>query len=285
MWRGFSRNFSRYTIGFANAFWASVRVMVTALLSAASVCSTRMLRPPPPPAPLPIPGSPACMTYFASASASEWIATVLMPSSRHARWMRRAISPRLAIRIFSNTRLFDQEERLPVLHRLAVFDEDRLHRPGDVRLDLVQELHGLDDAKGLSLGHRLADFDERRGRGRGGPIEGPNHGGLEGVARRLGRDRGRGRPQGARGPSGHHRLHRRRGHEHGGGRRRLPADANLLLTLGDLDLADAGLLDEVDQLLELPEIHLRSFFNLSSLASCAAPLPGPVRRPWDPIRR
>ena len=47
--------------------------------------------------------SSASRTYFASRSASEWTTTVLMPSSRQARWMRSAISPRLAIRILSNS--------------------------------------------------------------------------------------------------------------------------------------------------------------------------------------
>jgi hypothetical protein len=46
--------------------------------------------------------SSASFTYFASVSASECTTTVRMPISRHARWMRSAISPRLAIRIFSN---------------------------------------------------------------------------------------------------------------------------------------------------------------------------------------
>src|SRR5512139_4336434 len=46
--------------------------------------------------------SSASLTYLASRSASEYTATVLMPISRQARWMRRAISPRFAIRIFSN---------------------------------------------------------------------------------------------------------------------------------------------------------------------------------------
>src|SRR3990172_13128920 len=46
--------------------------------------------------------SSASFTYFASRSASEWTTTVRIPSSRHARWIRSAISPRLAIRIFSN---------------------------------------------------------------------------------------------------------------------------------------------------------------------------------------
>src|SRR6476619_4408497 len=99
--------------------------------------------------------SSASITYLASASASEWMATVLMPISRHARWMRRALSPRLAISIFSNTTLLDQEQRLPVLH------QDRLDGAGRVRLDLVQQLHRLDDAERLALGDRLPDLHER----------------------------------------------------------------------------------------------------------------------------
>ena len=46
--------------------------------------------------------SSAKRTWSARASASEWTATVLIPSSRHARMMRRAISPRLAMRILRN---------------------------------------------------------------------------------------------------------------------------------------------------------------------------------------
>ena len=46
--------------------------------------------------------SSASFTYLASRSASECTTTVLMPSSRQARCTRKAISPRLAIRIFSN---------------------------------------------------------------------------------------------------------------------------------------------------------------------------------------
>jgi hypothetical protein len=44
--------------------------------------------------------SSASRTCIASASAVEWTATVLMPISWQARWMRSAISPRLAIRTF-----------------------------------------------------------------------------------------------------------------------------------------------------------------------------------------
>src|SRR4029078_5156272 len=104
--------------------------------------------------------SSASMTYLASASASEWMATVLMPISRHARWMRSAISPRLAINIFSNT-LLDPEQRLPVFHRLAVLDQDRLDGSGDVGLDLVQQLHRFVDAQRLALGCPLPHLPER----------------------------------------------------------------------------------------------------------------------------
>src|SRR5690349_329853 len=105
--------------------------------------------------------SSASFTYFASASASEWTTTVLMPISRHARWMRRAISPRLAMRIFSNTDTSGQEDQgLPELDRLPVLDEDLLHHAVLVGLDLVEQLHRFDDADGLAGFHGLADFDE-----------------------------------------------------------------------------------------------------------------------------
>src|SRR2546430_12266776 len=118
--------------------------------------------------------SSARRTYFASASASECTTTVLMPSSRQARWMRSAISPRLAIRILSNnwpgvlvgTGLAvkkaltcarvaeypapfgsaDDHQWLPVLDRLAVLDKDCLYHTGLIGFDLVHELHRLDDA-------------------------------------------------------------------------------------------------------------------------------------------
>src|SRR5512144_659607 len=102
--------------------------------------------------------SSASRTYLASRSASEWTTTVLIPSSRHARSMRSAISPRLAIRTLSKSgwaffagtragRLFDHDERLAELDRLAVLDEDLLDRSRLVRFDLVHQLHRFDDAK------------------------------------------------------------------------------------------------------------------------------------------
>src|SRR5271167_2184370 len=47
--------------------------------------------------------SSASRTWTAAASASEYTATVLNPSSRQARITRTAISPRLAIRTLANT--------------------------------------------------------------------------------------------------------------------------------------------------------------------------------------
>jgi hypothetical protein len=46
--------------------------------------------------------SSASLTYLASRSACEYTTTDWMPISRQARWMRSAISPRLAISIFLN---------------------------------------------------------------------------------------------------------------------------------------------------------------------------------------
>src|SRR5436309_15640204 len=50
--------------------------------------------------------SSANRTWREFSSASENTATVLMPSSRHAKMIRSATSPRLAIRIFLNMRGF-----------------------------------------------------------------------------------------------------------------------------------------------------------------------------------
>src|SRR5688572_16538281 len=99
--------------------------------------------------------SSARRTCMASASATEWTATVRMPISRQARWMRSAISPRLAIRIFSNIllpALGDDHQRLAELDRLAVLDQDLRHRSRMRRGDRVHHLHGLDDEDGLALG-------------------------------------------------------------------------------------------------------------------------------------
>src|SRR6185369_17270387 len=90
--------------------------------------------------------SSAKRTCSESRSTSLWTATVLMPISLHVQMMRQAISPRLATRIFLNLRgskaikqesgeqvtalrknaerllTSNTEQRLPVLHRLAVLN-------------------------------------------------------------------------------------------------------------------------------------------------------------------
>src|SRR5688572_30678796 len=93
--------------------------------------------------------SSANFTCSASLSAVECTATVCRPISRQARITRSAISPRLAIRTFLNMAGLgrDLEERLTVLDRCTVLDEDSDHGAGNVGLDLVHQLHRLDDAE------------------------------------------------------------------------------------------------------------------------------------------
>src|ERR1700754_3282260 len=97
--------------------------------------------------------SSARRTCIASASAVECTATVAMPSSLQARSTRKAISPRLAIRILSNIVLygarrvgtasggpfssFDDHQRFGELHRAPVLDQDLLDGAGARRRDLV----------------------------------------------------------------------------------------------------------------------------------------------------
>src|SRR5262245_18213760 len=112
--------------------------------------------------------SSANLTCSASASAVEWTATVLIPSSLHARMTRRAISPRFAIRIFRNTaggrsgHRPQAEEHLAELHRLPVRHEDVDDLGVHLRLDLVHELHRLDDAQDLALADLGPRLDEGR---------------------------------------------------------------------------------------------------------------------------
>ena len=71
--------------------------------------------------------SSARRTCIASVSAVEWTATVLMPISWQARWMRSAISPRLAIRTFwiAIRPIYSMiDQRLLIFDRLGVLDQD-----------------------------------------------------------------------------------------------------------------------------------------------------------------
>src|SRR3954468_968190 len=113
--------------------------------------------------------------------------------------MRSAISPRLAIRIFLNivrrgpprqaTRArrrcgasFDDEERLAELDRLAVLAQDLPDRAGCVRLDLVHDLHRLDDADRLADPDGAADLDEGVGARAGRAVERADHRRLDDLA-------------------------------------------------------------------------------------------------------
>src|SRR5436190_22734643 len=107
--------------------------------------------------------SSAKRTCKAPTSASENTATVAMPSSRQARMTRMAISPRLAIKTFLNIELrsfANCEELLAVFHALAVLDQHLDDGAGVLALDLVHELHGLDDAERLTLLHAAAHLHE-----------------------------------------------------------------------------------------------------------------------------
>src|SRR5829696_5987867 len=125
--------------------------------------------------------SSANRTCIASESAVECTATVLMPISWKARWIRSAISPRLAIRSFwIAISLSEDDERLVELHRLTVRDDDLLHGAGLGRDDRVHHLHRLDDQQGVAGLHGLTHRDEglRAGlrRHEGGADDGRFHG-------------------------------------------------------------------------------------------------------------
>src|SRR6267142_3446807 len=105
--------------------------------------------------------SSASRTCLVLKSAVECTATVLMPSSRQARRIRSAISPRLAMTSFSIMGgLFDDEQRLAELDRIAVLGHDRGDAAGLVGFDLVHHLHRLDDAQHLAFLDFIANLDE-----------------------------------------------------------------------------------------------------------------------------
>src|SRR5207253_8154843 len=121
-----------------------------------------------------------------------------MPSVCNAWMIRTAISPRLATRTRLNTVERDAgdglelEEQLAELHRLRVLRIDRAHDALDVRLDLVHELHRLEDAERLAGRHDVPLLHERRRPGLGRPVEGADHGRLDpDKAVRRRRDRAR----------------------------------------------------------------------------------------------
>src|SRR5699024_8096354 len=90
-----------------------------------------------------------------------------MLSSRQARRMRSAISPRLAISTFSSMLSCllwcsgNDEQGLVVFDRLFVVDQNGADGAAVLGLDLVEHLHGLDDAQRFAGTHRITDVDER----------------------------------------------------------------------------------------------------------------------------
>src|SRR6185295_16127456 len=94
-----------------------------------------------------------------------------MPSSLQAHITRSEISPRFAIRILLNIGARrtasgpDREERLPVLHGLPALVMDAHDLARHLGLDLVHELHGLDDAEDLADADAVSDAHERGGVG------------------------------------------------------------------------------------------------------------------------
>src|SRR5688572_8004941 len=108
--------------------------------------------------------SSAMATCLRLRSTVECTATVRMPSAWHARRMRSAISPRLAMTTLSSmcAASADHEQRLVEFDRLAALDQDLDHGAGDVGFDRVEHLHRFDDAQRLAGLYRLADGDEGR---------------------------------------------------------------------------------------------------------------------------
>ena len=64
------------------------------------------------------------------------------------------------------------EQALAVSHRLSILRQDLDDRTADISLDLVHQLHGLNDTKGLSPLDKITHLDVGICIRVGGPIEG-----------------------------------------------------------------------------------------------------------------
>src|SRR5262245_45204357 len=128
---------------------------------------------------------------------------------------RTAISPRLATRTRSNTVERDAcdrlelEQELSELDGLRVVDVDRADDPLALRLDLVHQLHRLEDAERLAGPDGVADLHERRSVRVRRPVEGADHRRLDAQEPVRGRLHGDGRRLAGRGERGRGRLPRR----------------------------------------------------------------------------
>ena len=110
--------------------------------------------------------SSASLTYLASRSASEYTITALTPSSWQARWIRRAISPRLATRIFLNMLFTHNETRCVQRLKLtrpapATAAQGPPRRTGGVPLPAVcspaREEGSGEAAQGVVLSHSITN--------------------------------------------------------------------------------------------------------------------------------
>src|SRR4051794_27092385 len=121
--------------------------------------------------------SSAIATCLRLRSTVECTATVRMPIALHARRMRSAISPRLAMTTLSSMRAAsaDHEQRLVEFHRLAALGKNFQDRAGHFGFDRIEHLHRLDDPERVAGLDRLADADERRLVRRRRCVEGPDH--------------------------------------------------------------------------------------------------------------
>src|SRR5688500_4724254 len=121
----------------------------------------------------------AMRTCIASRSTVEYTATASAPSACSARITRTATSPRFATRTRLNKRpareRLELEQQLAELDGLAVLDVDRPDDPLGLRLDLVHQLHRLEDAERLPRRDRVALLDEHRCARLRRPVEGADH--------------------------------------------------------------------------------------------------------------
>src|SRR5688572_26934041 len=118
------------------------------------------------------------------------------------------------------------------------------HRPAHLRLQLVHELHRLEDAQRLADPNAIADLDERWRLGGWRPVECADHGGLHFVVGSLGRSR--------------RQLARKRltrdlydpfapGRSRRRGARAVLHDANRAAPAANLELVDLALFDQPDR--------------------------------------